>query len=58
MHMVKSKDALLAVGVIVAAMGILGFAPGLAIVTEPAWHAALKVVIGAAAVWIALGDKK
>lgn len=46
------KIALIVLGIIVFVMGILGLIPGLAIGTEPVWHAIVKVVIGLAATYI------
>lgn len=56
------KTALMAFGAIVALMGILGIAPYFGIPnfglgSEPTWHAALKIVVGLAAVGFATMQK-
>jgi hypothetical protein len=58
-----SKTFLMVIGVLVALMGLWGLAvsmgwlPVFAEVNDPWWHAALKVVLGGAAVYVASTDK-
>ena len=61
-EMIDNKTALLIVGAIVVIMGVLGIAPyvglpNLGMGTEPMWHAALKIIVGLAAVGIAMMNK-
>lgn len=58
-----SKTFLMVLGVLVALMGLWGLGvywgwlPVVAGVSDPWWHAALKVILGAAAVYVAYTDK-
>lgn len=58
-----SKTFLMVVGVLVALMGFwglgvyMGWLPAVAEVVDPWWHAALKIVLGLAAVYVAYTDK-
>ena len=56
----KSRTLLMIVGIIVILMGILGILPDttLAIGSEPAWHAGLKILIGLVALVVAYTDKE
>jgi len=51
-----SRIVLGIVGVLLAAMGVLALIPSITIVTEPAWHSWIKIVIGIIAVIIAVSD--
>lgn len=53
-----TKIALIILGIVVALMGILGVIPGIALGTEPVWHAVVKIIIGLVAVIIGLIGKK
>lgn len=55
--MIKSKPVLMVVGILVILMGILGLIPSLRLMTEPAWHAILKILIGLVAVVVSYMDK-
>jgi uncharacterized membrane protein HdeD (DUF308 family) len=52
-----SKTALMVVGVIVLAMGVLSVIPSLDWVTEPIWHSIVKIIVGIVAIGIAATDK-
>lgn len=58
-----SKTFLMVLGVLVALMGLWGLGvamawlPVVAGVTDPWWHAALKIILGVAAVYVAYTDK-
>ena len=52
------KIMLIIVGILLLVMGIMGLVPGLALGTEPVWHAIVKIVIGAIALLIALKKDK
>ena len=56
--MVSNKTTLIAVGVIVLLMGILGLVPGLNIGSEPPWHAGLKIVVGLVAIAVPFMNKE
>ena len=53
-----SKATLIIVGILILVMGILGVIPGIALGTEPVWHAIVKMVIGLIAIIIGAADKK
>lgn len=53
-----TKIALIILGILVALMGVLGVIPGIALGTEPVWHAVVKIIIGLVAVIIGLMSKK
>jgi hypothetical protein len=56
--MLKSKNVLMALGAVVAVMGLLAaFGVDLG-GTEPVWHSWAKVVVGAAAVYVGYADKE
>lgn len=46
------KRVLLAISIVVILMGILALIPGIKMGEEPWWHAVIKIVIGAAGVWV------
>ncbi|MDD5053833.1 MAG: hypothetical protein PHG04_00445 [Candidatus Nanoarchaeia archaeon] len=52
------KTALIVLGAIIAVMGLLEITGILNLGTEPAWHAWLKVLIGAAAIIVPFTYKK
>ena len=58
-----SKTFLMVLGVLVVLMGLWGLGvyldwlPAVSAVVDPWWHAALKVVVGAAAIYVAYTDK-
>jgi hypothetical protein len=58
-----SKTFLMVVGVLVALMGFwglgvyMGYLPAVSGVVDPWWHAAVKIVLGLAAVYVAYTDK-
>lgn len=52
------KNILLAVSVIVLLMGIMALIPGIDYATEPQWHAAIKIVVGLAGIFVALKSEK
>jgi len=45
---------LLVVGILVIAMGVMALIPSLGMGTEPIWHTIAKLVLGVAAVYVAL----
>jgi len=51
-----SRITLGVLGVTVALMGIVGLIPSWTLVSEPAWYAWIKIVIGIIAVIIAVSD--
>lgn len=54
-----SKTVLIIVGVLVGLMGVLALvAKGWLGVTDPAWHAVAKIVIGLIAIYVGATDKK
>jgi len=55
--MPSSKTVLMIIGVVVLLMGIAGLVPSLMMGTEPQWHAALKVVIGAYGAYVGYTEK-
>ncbi len=55
--MPSSKTVLMILGVVVALMGIAGLIPSLTMGTEPMWHAAVKVVIGAYGAYVGYTEK-
>jgi hypothetical protein len=53
-----TKITLLIVGILVLLMGVMAVAlPGFMGVTDPIWHAALKILLGLVAVAVALMKK-
>ena len=55
--MPSSKTVLMILGVIVALMGVAGLIPSIALGTEPMWHAAVKIVIGAYGAYVGYAEK-
>ncbi|MDD3481017.1 MAG: hypothetical protein PHW75_02215 [Patescibacteria group bacterium] len=53
----SSKNVLMALGAVVAVMGLLAVFNLLDLGTEPVWHSWVKVVVGAAAVYVGYADK-
>lgn len=53
-----AKWTLIIVGLIVLVMGIWGLVGTYAGVTDPQWHAALKIVVGLVAVAVGFMEKK
>lgn len=50
----SKKTLLLIVGILVIAMGVMALIPSLEMGTEPIWHTIAKLVLGVAAVYVAL----
>ena len=50
----NKKTLLLVVGILVIAMGVMALIPSLGMGTEPIWHTIAKLVLGVAAVYVAL----
>ena len=50
----QKKTVLLVVGILIVLMGILALIPGIGMGTEPVWHAIAKLILGVAAIVIAL----
>lgn len=48
------KRVLLIISIIIILMGILALIPGIDMGTEPAWHAAVKIVVGLVGLWVSL----
>ena len=53
-----AKWTLIVVGLIVLVMGIWGLAGTYAGVTDPQWHAILKIIVGLVAVAVGFMEKK
>jgi uncharacterized membrane protein len=53
-----AKWTLIVVGLIVLVMGIWGLAGTYAGVTDPQWHAVLKIIVGLVAVVVGFMEKK
>lgn len=53
-----AKPVLIIVGIVTLLMGILGLIPDLEIGTEPAWHAAVKIIIGLVAIAVGVMETK
>lgn len=53
-----TKITLIVVGLIVLLMGIWGLAGIYAGVTDPQWHAVLKIIVGLVAVAVGFMEKK
>lgn len=53
-----SKTVLMALGVVILIIGIVGLIPSWALVIEPAWYCIVKIVIGIAAIAVPVLDKK
>ena len=53
-----AKWTLIVVGLIVLVMGIWGLAGTYAGVTDPQWHAVLKIIVGLVAVIVGFMEKK
>jgi hypothetical protein len=57
-NMDLTKTTLLIVGILVLLMGIMAIAlPGFMGVTDPIWHAALKILVGLVAIAVAVMKK-
>lgn len=54
----NKKTVLLIIGLLIIAMGVLALLPGMSMGSEPMWHAIAKLVLGVAAVFIALKNEK
>jgi len=52
-----SRPILFVVGLVLATMGVFGLVPSWTMVTEPVWHALVKIVIGLIALIVAIVDK-
>ncbi len=48
------KRVLLVISILIILMGILALIPSINLGTEPAWHAAVKIVVGLVGVWVFL----
>ena len=55
--MLSSKNVLMGLGAVVAVMGLLALLGVDLGGTEPVWHSWVKVVVGAAAVYVGYADK-
>jgi hypothetical protein len=53
-----AKWTLIVVGLIVLVMGIWGLAGTYAGVTDPQWHAVLKIIVGLVAVTVGFMERK
>jgi hypothetical protein len=53
-----SRITLIIVGLIVLVMGIWGLIGTYAGVTDPQWHAALKIIVGLVAIGVGYMDQK
>ena len=53
-----TKWTLIVVGLIILIMGVWGLAGTYAGVTDPQWHAALKIIVGLVAIAVGWMDKK
>ena len=54
----KTKTALLVIGILLAAMGLVDVLGLLKLGTEPVWHSIVKIVIGAVAIYIGVTNLK
>jgi len=52
-----SKTVLIIIGVLVLLMGIAGVIPVWGMVTEPTWHAIVKIVVGLVGIYVGATDK-
>ena len=48
------KRVLLVISIIIILMGIMALIPSINMGTEPAWHAAAKIVVGLVGLWVSL----
>jgi FtsH-binding integral membrane protein len=48
------KRVLLIISILIILMGILALIPSINMGTEPAWHAAVKIVVGLVGLWVSL----
>ena len=48
------KRGLLVISMVVIWMGVKALIPGLKLGAEPAWHAAIKIVVGLVGLWVSL----
>ena len=46
------KRVLLVISIIVILMGVMALIPGIKLGDEPAWHAAVKILVGLVGVWV------
>ena len=54
----KTKTALLVIGILLAAMGVLALIPSISLGDEPWWHAVIKIVIGLVAIYLGATNLK
>ena len=54
----KTKTALLVIGILLAAMGLVDVLGLLKLGTEPVWHSIVKIVIGAVAIYLGVTNIK
>ena len=54
----KTKTALLVIGILLAAMGLVDVLGLLKLGTEPVWHSIVKIVIGAVAIYLGVTNLK
>ena len=54
----KTKTALLVIGILLAAMGLIDVLGLLTMGTEPVWHSVVKIVIGAVAIYLGATNLK
>ncbi len=53
-----SKTTLMVVGVVLVLMGIAGLVSGWDMASEPAWHAWVKILVGAISIGVSYSDKE
>lgn len=53
-----SKTTLMVVGIVLVLMGIAGLVSGWTWATEPAWHAWVKILVGAISIGVSYSDNK
>jgi len=54
----KTKTALLVIGILLAAMGLVDVLGLLTMGTEPVWHSIVKIVLGAVAIYLGATNLK
>jgi len=53
-EIIMKKRVLLVISIIVILMGVMALIPGIKLGEEPAWHAAVKIVVGLVGLWVSL----
>jgi len=51
-EIIIKKRVLLVISIIIILMGVMALIPGIKLGDEPAWHAAVKIVVGLVGVWV------